>query len=342
METATPAAIAWNDAPNVDYYRVYRDGTPVADTAVAFFPDSPMAALSTYEVEAWRDGRPVGRSAPLPVQITAQPIHTAPVIESHVNHAGVLLRMPGAAEAHVVAYGIARRAMPDGKAESIARIPARLASGQTHRDVPPAGRWEYTVVALNAAGEAGPAAVYAVDFPPPVKAVPEVDLPLTSLPGGAKVAGEVAFGDSGATFRGGAVVLPSRPEMDLGPGMTLDFEFTADALTEIPVLISHGHWLTDGWFVQVFGGRIMLRAIGGDAVGPAVEVGKTYAVRVVYDGQRLHLRVNGEWIEQDKAIIDPLPSARDLVIGCYEAGSRQYPFRGRIKGIKIWSDALLD
>jgi|GEM_PF-577187 len=48
--------LAWNDIPEADYYRVYRDNDLMVETAVSFFPDDNSLPCE-YQIEAIRDGR---------------------------------------------------------------------------------------------------------------------------------------------------------------------------------------------------------------------------------------------------------------------------------------------
>jgi hypothetical protein len=153
----------------------------------------------------------------------------------------------------------------------------------------------------------------------------------------------VRFTPEGAVFTDGFIRVPNQPEaMGLGRGMTLDFTFRADRVDGMPVLLSHGAWMVDGWFVQILNGALIVRTPGGDAEGPAIEPGKWYTVRFVFDGTFLHLAVNGEWVYQGTAVVRPVPAERDLIIGQYDTQETSYAFHGAIREVGITPDAFLD
>src|SRR5690606_5216593 len=129
-------------------------------------------------------------------------------------------------------------------------------------------------------------------------------------PADGEITGSVEFRPDGARFLGGWIALPARPDHELGAGMTLDFAFRADRVDGMPVLLGNGQWQADGWFVQILDGKLLLRAVGGDAVGPRIEAGQDYAVRIVYDGVAFRMRVNGETVPQpeEAGTVRPLPA----------------------------------
>ena len=207
-------------------------------------------------------------------------------------------------------------------------------------DTPSPGDWVYRLTPVNAEGVEGEAPSAHATFPPAAPAKPTLELPLTHAPDAAEVTGRVAFSDEGGRFTGGHMVLPHDDTLNLGDGFTLDFEFRLHAAGEMPVLLCHGQWQAEGWFVQLLERRLTIRMPNGDATGPIIETDTWYRVHFVFDGVRVHLEVNGESIPQDGDIIRPVPSKRPLIIGQYAAPSDQYDFQGILKNIRIWNDAL--
>ena len=122
--------------------------------------------------------------------------------------------------------------------------------------------------------------------------------------------------------------------------MTLDFEFKADSVGEMPVLLSHGAWQVDGWFVQILGGALIVRTPQGDAQGPSIAPGRWYAVRFMYDGMDLHLAVDGRWVDRPANPVRSVPARRPLVIGQYDQKQSPYAFRGTIRNVRLYSDVL--
>ena len=110
----------------------------------------------------------------------------------------------------------------------------------------------------------------------------------------------------------------------------------------MPVLLCHGAWQIDGWFVQILGGQLIVRTPGGDAQGPALEAGKWYACRFVFDGVRLRLAVNGEWVFRGDTPVRNVPAARPLILGNYADASQQYQFHGWLRNVALTQDTVLD
>jgi len=104
----------------------------------------------------------------------------------------------------------------------------------------------------------------------------------------------------------------------------------------MPVLLSHGAWQIDGWFVQILGGRLVIRTPQADATGPVVQTGKWHKVRWELSGQEHRLLVNGEEV-QPFAPLRMTPTERTLRIGQYEQVEPRYRFHGTLRNIRIES-----
>jgi len=59
------------------------------------------------------------------------------------------------------------------------------------------------------------------------------------------------------------------------------------------------------------------------------------------DGQALHLAVNGQWSEPGALTGRAVPANRDLIIGQYERREPAYAFQGTIRGLKLYSGAMM-
>lgn len=339
---AVPLEVAWNDIPEADYYRVYRDGMPIVETAVAMMPDSPDQATGVYTVEALRDGKVIAKSAPIPYTRPTVSANDVVKLSVSTNRTGVLLKWPPTQSPVVSAYRLTRTPASGGESQTLAKVVAsRSVQGHVYRDVPPTGKWAYSIVPMDMFGNEGTPTTATADFEPRPIPAPVLDLPLTAKPEGIEVVGDVQFGESGAYFKGGYMVLPHRDDLDLGKGMSLTFEFKADYIAGMPVLLSHGAFSQDGWFVQILGGQLIVRTPHGDATGPMVEPGKWYTVRFTYDGVRFGLVVNDQWFDQTSGPITPVPTRRDLIIGHYEIKEPQFAFPGAIRNIRIYGESIL-
>ncbi|MHC4673647.1 MAG: hypothetical protein ACYTBZ_14285 [Planctomycetota bacterium] len=341
----TPVELTWTDITDADYFKVYRDGQVIMETAVTFFPDTPVKTSVLYVVEAWRDGQAVVRSQPVQFTMSDRPITEKVILKTHTNQSAVVLYWPMTASSNIVKYKIYRKPFHKQAGTTkklLAEVRALRSAENVFQDKPLAGRWEYAVVPVNAAGREGPTASAIVEYPPKSMAQAAINLPLNQRPKKGKVVGRVDFTNEGAAFTGGHIEMAHQPYMNLGRGMTMIFEFKADSTDGMPVLLCHGKYLVDGWFVQILGKKLIVRTPHGDARGPTIETGKRYAVRFVFDGRRPHLKVNGQWYDQAGTVLQPIPAKRKMVIGQYEKKSPQYAFKGSIRNLIIVTDALLD
>ncbi|MDQ1257137.1 MAG: hypothetical protein QG656_1739, partial [Candidatus Hydrogenedentes bacterium] len=338
--TLMPVELAWDAIPEADYYRVYRDDAVTVETAVPYFPDMPAAGAHAYRVEAIRGGAVLTASESVSITSAAQPVTPLTDLKAETNRAGVLLRWTRPWSPLSGVCTVERRAK-DGTAESWEKIGETPASGFEggYRDTPPAGEWVYRVTPMGAGGSGEPLTAAASFQPLPVPE-PALDLPLTTQPEGADVQGAVEFGPEGARFSGGWITLPHQSWMDLGTGMTLDFEFRMDEKTDMPVLLCHGAWQADGWFVQILGNALIVRTPTADANGPVIELGKWYKARFVYDGLGLRLAIDGQDLPQPPATVLTTSRTRPLIIGNYEQTGSIYSFRALMRNIRIYPDVL--
>lgn len=339
-----PIELTWNPVPAADCYRVYRDGAPVVETAVAMFPDYPTQPKGTYVIEALRDGEVIAKSKPVEYAAPQRPTAEAFDLTLRSNGAFVLLRWPPSKSPLVTAYRVTRAHDPsDGREpEVIARVAASHTDGHVHRDAPPPGRWTYSVTPIDVFRHEDPAVTASIEFQPAGStAAPRLDIPLTAQPRDGRLVGNVAFGEGGATFKGGYLVFPDNDGMKLDRATTVAFEFKADSVDGMPVLLCHGSWQVDGWFAQILGGQLIVRTTAGDAQGPPIEPGKWYSVRFIFDGEALYMGVNGNWGEVTPVRKPPVPAKRGLVIAQYEHQEPQYAFKGILRNVRIYDGVVV-
>ncbi len=336
-----PAEVSWNDVEEADFFRVLRDGKPVTDTAVPFCPDAPTGPKATYVVEAWRDGRVLGRSGPVVFDVPEVVIEESPNPAIQTRDTEVVLEWPAGTTPGVFTYRVYRYPVsaPRSERRLLAEVAASRHAGHLFQDAPGSGRWRYEIVPTTVNGREGPAAAVEAEIAPRPPRPPVLSLPLTTRPAEGEVVGAVTFDENGATFRGGHILLPHQPWMDLGRGLTVDFEFRADELGTMPVLICHGAWQADGWFVQILNGSLVVRTPDGDVTGPPVVTNRWYAVRFVFDGRRLHLAVDGKWVDRPPAVVRAVPAGRSLILGQYEQQAMAHAFRGSLRNLVITDEA---
>lgn len=338
---AVPIELEWNALLDADYYKVYRDGKVVAETAVAMLPDCPSQAAGEYVVEAWRDGKVIAKSEPARYVTPIRTVDEKFDVQARAGFSGVWLKWPAGKSPNLTSYKISRTPSGGGESQVLKTLPAQKDADNAYYDAPPAGEWIYAIAPISMTGQEGTPAKVTIYFSPRKGIAPIFSLPLNVKPEGAKVVGDVTFDESGAAFHNGYIVLPHQDLMNLGQAMTLEFEFKADETGNMPVLLCHGVWQVDGWFVQLLGGRLMLRAARGDALGQNIEPGKWYNIRVVYDGAQFGLQVNGQWIEQNADPVIDVPAKRGLVIGQYDNPDPSYAFHGTIRNLKLYNEPLM-
>ena len=93
---------------------------------------------------------------------------------------------------------------------------------------------------------------------------------------------------------------------------------------------------------HILSGSLIVRTPRADANGPAIEASKWYSVRFVFDGAGLQLSVNGQEIPQPKGSEIGKDCTRDLIIGQYETQDPRYAFRGHIRNLRIYAEAVGD
>lgn len=335
------ALLRWQDVPGADAYRVISDGHVIAETPAAEYPDLPRRLHTTYRVEALGAIGIVARSPEVAYTVPDLPVRTAVNLTARANSVGALLTWLALEDTAIVEYAVRRRPAAGGPWSEIATQPA-IAGRHRVLDRPSPGEWQYSVAARNARGHAGPVALATTAAPAPAALGPAVEAALTAAPAGATLEGAVRFGPDGVRTDDGAIVFAPRPGLDMADGLTVAFRFRADSTSEMPVLLCHGQWQSEGWFVQILGGRLLIRTAHGDAEGPLLEAGRWYDVRWVYDGATQRLKVNGVWIPQATPAMAPSASARGLIVGQYEVREARYRFRGIIRDLTITPDILAD
>jgi hypothetical protein len=337
---ATPVRLEWTEIPQAIFYRVYRNDKMVAETSVPFFPDVPGKTENQYRVEAISlNGETLTEGRTEEIVLNDLPLPEKPELNTQVNSDAVVIYWPAVRN---VSYKLERRPAdkPDQRWDMLAEVSSKGGLDHVHQDKPPEGRWTYRLTPFNGLGQAGPAAGMTVCYP--AKEILAKKFPLTSLPEQAKKHGEVTFTPEGAVFNGGHLTIPHQDWMNLERGFTLDFEFKFDELGGMPVLLCHGIWNSGGWFVQVLGGKLIVRLPGADAQGPEIKVNQWYKARFVFDGSHAHLAVNGEWIPQDGTEVNPLPLEQSLFIGNYTYTGNPYVFDGIMRNVRFVRDVLMD
>lgn len=334
--TTLPVTLEWNDLAGAEHYIVLRDGQWATDTAATLFPDSPARRTGSYEVEAWRGGKRIASSAPVQYEVRPRAISGATTATVRANRSRVMLSWPRCDDLSVKEYRISRvQSGSETPATDVGRISATHLAPHKFIDRPPDGDWTYSIAARSAAGDEAPPLSVAARFPGESVPPPVLEAPFTAQPNDARMDGKVEFTADGARFGDSHLVLPVRAAADLQNGIALEFEFRADSVQDMPVLLSAGLWQHDGWFVQILNGKLIIRTSDGDAVGPTIRTGKWYHVKWTYDGSEQTLLIDGKPVRQSRSTLSPASSPRELVIGNYEQREPRYQFHGLLRDLKI-------
>lgn len=329
-----PVRLVWSSVRDALYYRVLRDERKLAETPATYFPDVPPAGDHRYTVEAFgAGGAPLG-SGSCQAHCTAPvPPETSPSLQSIASNAGVLLRWDSKAGEDGIRYEVLRRPKADGKAWSAIGYVRPYTLGENlFRDVPGPGDWVYGVRAVDTLGQPGPVAETITAYDPKPMGTPLMSLG-TAWPVQAEAKGDVRRGASGIALGGGHIRVPHEAWMNFTGPRTINVRFRQTQATPMPVILSHGVYQNDGWYLQVLGGRLVFMTPDAQVAGPLVLPGETYDVTIEYDGYLLRLVVNGETHPPRGLPFSPTPARRDLRIGTYESDEDTYRFIGQIEDL---------
>jgi hypothetical protein len=141
---------------------------------------------------------------------------------------------------------------------------------------------------------------------------------------------------------GSHIVLPHRPEFNLDAEMTIELWAKLESPGIMPVLLCHGSYVQDGYFLQILSGKVRFYLHGVGVVNAGtVQPGKWYHIAGTYDGSEMIVFVNGEPAGRYYGGGRMTPCSRSLYIGRYDVSDRQYETDCRITGVRIYAAALL-
>ncbi|MCX7597564.1 MAG: LamG domain-containing protein [Armatimonadetes bacterium] len=216
----------------------------------------------------------------------------------------------------------------------------------------PGGRTvEVTVAAVGIAGvesdRAAPVSVTPLDQPPRPVAVFAGEK--TDLPEGAQLRGNARFVDDPDRGRvlelGGGWVEMGLPEGLRSPaGLTLSLWLKpASWAGRMPVIVSHGTWRQDGFFLQILGANFRWhKAPATDCDGGAATAGQWQHVIAVWDGAESRTYLNGALVARTPTDPRFLVGDAPLYVGRYIFDQEVYYFRGRVADVRIYPWALTE
>lgn len=281
------------------------------------------------------------RKPPAPTQWTATPGPRRIVIE-----------LPGGVLG-VRSWRVYLRAVGQAEWQPVAELPAGYVGTPARAAVlAPGGRVvEVTVAAVGIAGvESDPAA------PLTLTPLDEAPRPVvlfaggkTDLPEGAQLRGNARFVDDPdrgrvLEFDGGWVEMRLPEGLRNPAGLTLSLWIKPAAWAgRMPVIVSHGTWRQDGFFLQILGGNYRWhKAPATDCDGGSAAANQWQHVIAVWDGAESRTYLNGALVA--RAPTDPrfLVAGAPLYLARYIFDQDVYYFRGRVADVRIYPWALTE
>jgi hypothetical protein len=199
--------------------------------------------------------------------------------------------------------------------------------------------WQYLVRAVDRRGRMGEPgdAVTVTALPAPIEPVLRFPAQVSSgkLHAGARLAGEELD-----LTKGGFVLLPDTDGLSPRSGFTACVRIRFDKLAKMPVVLAHGNWNQDGWFLQAIGGRWRWHMSGTSCDGGTVPTGRWISLAAVYQLGQLRLYMDGKVIAQATSPGPLVPFRGPLTIGQYTQRRGDYQVYGAIRDLRIYRRAL--
>ena len=138
--------------------------------------------------------------------------------------------------------------------------------------------------------------------------------------------------------RGGCFVYPHRKDFELDGEFAVEFWFREETLDQQQILASCGEYARNGWFVQIFGGRIRF-SLGGARTRCGAHLGRQVAspclhLRRADDAQFLDGKVAGA---REASTVDFTPWTGPLYVAQYHSLTDDFQFRGLLDELKMLS-----
>ena len=176
---------------------------------------------------------------------------------------------------------------------------------------------------------------------------PVFDAPLSrdataTLLGGKKVdirlVGAAKIADGALDLRsGGHARVEHLPEFDVRRGMSVECWVRFDQATQMPVFFSCGAWRGNGWFLQMYTGKIRWYIGGTDCDGGRYPIGRWTHIVATYDGRQAEVFQDGKSVARVNCQANRTPHAGPMLIGQYTpSGGAAYQTTGRMKNVRIY------
>lgn len=341
--------LEWECGPEVRVFQIQRrtqeDATwaEVGSTRDTWFED-PSVDVGVYEyrIVDSDSGRTLAQSQP--ISIPEPPAPAAPSVAVAPGGGRVRLSWSGD-EIETRGYNVYRSESPDGP---WTRLPAVFQrERQTGRvtcsqEAEPGKTYYYRVGAVSLIGIEGPLSepIEAAAAQPMLEPIVHLKFDGTDA---FKVAG-TSMVDGIPALRVGAdswVEMPPPDALKVADALTVQFWVKMANPGVMPVLVCHGVWDTDGFFVQRLGGRVRFFIAGAGMLDAGVIPLRRWThVAAVYDGSRLTMYIDGLRAgSNDASGPGMIPSNRPLRIGRYELPGTEYQPEGWLADVRVYAHA---
>jgi len=140
----------------------------------------------------------------------------------------------------------------------------------------------------------------------------------------------------------GGLTIPFSDMMAVGDNVTIETSFLLRDVAGMPVLLNQGLWPSEGYMLQILGGRIRFHigGVGSLDCGPAIEANRWYSVRCTYDGTTATVYLDGKQVGEMTSSEAMNPSVRPLRIGRYEVDAAQYVVDGLMGTTRVFGGVV--
>ena len=249
----------------------------------------------------------------------------------------------------VSGYHVYRAPARSDDFQRISEIPVRMPAFIDGR-VEPEKTYRYVVRAISRrnleSNASSPIEVTVEAVPGPVFTAPLADnadavlLDGETFPG--KTYGAALWKEASLDLRaGGHLTYPNQGQFSLNQPLSVECWVRFEQRTQMPVVVSCGHWRQAGWFLQWLGNSWRWHVGGIDCDGGRPEIGKWMHLVGTYDGYATRLYQDGKPLAERSGSFMTTPWTGDLHVGQYSGGPNpSFQVNGQIRGIKIHHRAL--
>lgn len=351
--------VTWEPSPSPGVaYRVVRRARDGAEVVIALTFDTwledcaPPAGEQEYVVTPLWLGGATGQPAAVRLTVEARKPAAPAQWKALPGPRRVVVELPGGTLG-VREWRAYLRLAGEADWRAVGEFPAGYIGAPTRTALLAAGgrAVEVTVAGVGVGGVEG-------DWAAPVTVTPLDETPQPvlvfagdkrALPENAQLRGNARFVDDPdrgrvLEFDGGWVELALPEDLRSPAGLTVALWLKpAPWAGRMPVIVSHGTWRQDGFFLQILGGNFRWhKAPATDCDGGAAAVGQWQHVIAVWDGAESRTYLNGALVA--RAPSDPrfLAVGAPLYVGRYIFDQDVYYFRGRVADVRIYPWALTE